>query len=170
MSKKSKTPAETGTTRRIRVPAGSGNVWEPFARLRGELDRMFDDIPGNAFGPRMMQRFHEQMDPAIELSDKKDEYQLVAEVPGMDSSEIDIKLSEGVLRISGEKSESHSEEGDSFMFSERSYGSFERAVKLPDGVDHKKISADVKDGLLTVHLPKSAEAIEKERKIPIKAA
>ena len=170
MSKKTKTPSETGTARRLSVPGAATNVWEPFARLRSEFDRMFDDIPGNAFGPRMMQKFHEQMDPAIELRDKADEYELVAEVPGMTGDEIDIKLSEGVLRISGEKSESHSEEGDSFMFSERSYGSFERAMKLPDGVDHKKISADVKDGLLTVHLPKSAEAIEKERKIPIKTA
>jgi len=170
MTKKSKTPIETQSTRRLGVPGAATNVWEPFSRLRGELDRMFDDIPGNAFGPRMMQKFHEQMDPAIELKDKKDEFELVAEVPGMTSDEIEIKLSEGVLRISGEKSESHSEEGDSFMFSERSYGSFERAMKLPDGVDHNKISADVKDGLLTVHFPKSAEAIEKERKIPIKTA
>ena len=55
------------------------------------------------------------------------------------------------------------------MFSERHYGSFERAIKLPNGVDEEKISADAKDGLLTVHIPKSAEAIQKERKIPIRA-
>ena len=104
------------------------------------------------------------------MRDKQDEYELVAEVPGMSSEDIDIKLSDGMLRLSGEKSESHEEEGESFLFSERHYGMFERAIKLPTGIDHQKISAEAKDGLLTIHLPKSAEAIEKERRIPINAA
>ncbi|AMO71803.1 hypothetical protein AZE99_08020 [Sphingorhabdus sp. M41] len=131
---------------------------------------MFDETPGNSFGSRLMQKMYETADPVVELRDKKDEYQLVAEVPGMSSEDIEIKLSDGMLRISGEKSESHEEEGESFMFSERHYGSFERAIKLPNGIDHEKISADTKDGLLTVHIPKSAEARQKERKIPIQTS
>tara|TARA_R110001599_G_C12274642_1_gene661982 strand:+ start:1650 stop:2087 length:438 start_codon:yes stop_codon:yes gene_type:complete len=142
-------------------------MWEPLSRIRDEFDRMFDETPNNTFGSRLMQKFYETADPVVEMRDKKDEYELVAEVPGMSSEDIEIKLSDGMLRLSGEKSESHEEEGESFMFSERHYGSFERTIKLPNGIDHEKISADAKDGLLTIHIPKSAEARQKERKIPI---
>ena len=167
--KKSSVPVETASARHRFSPAIAGDVFAPLSRLRDEFDRMFDDTPGNAFGSRWMQKFYDNGDPVVELRDKKDEYQLVAEVPGMSQDDIEIKLSDGMLRISGEKSESHEEEGESFMFSERHYGSFERAIKLPNGIDHEKISAEAKDGLLTVHIPKSAEAIQKERKIPISA-
>ncbi|GAA0466465.1 Hsp20/alpha crystallin family protein [Parasphingorhabdus litoris] len=168
--KKAKLPAETGSSRRLNVPVQAASVWEPLNRLRDEFDRMFDETPGNAFGSRMLQKFYDNADPAVEMRDKKDEYELVAEVPGMSSEDIDIKLSDGMLRLSGEKSESHEEKGESFLFSERHYGMFERAIKLPTGIDHQKISAEAKDGLLTIRLPKSAEALEKERKIPISAA
>ena len=167
--KKSNVPVETASARHRFSPAIAGDVFAPLSRLRDEFDRMFDDTPGNAFGSRWMQKLYDNSDPVVELRDKKDEYQLVAEVPGMSQDDIEIKLSDGMLRISGEKSESHEEEGESFMFSERHYGSFERAIKLPNGIDHEKISAEAKDGLLTVHIPKSAEAIQKERKIPISA-
>ncbi len=172
--KKAKLPAKTSgstdSSRRLSVPVQVSNVWEPLNRLRDEFDRMFDDTPGNAFGSRMLQKIYDNADPVVEMRDKKDEYELVAEVPGMSSDDIEIKLSDGMLRLSGEKSESNEEEGESFMFSERHYGMFERAIKLPNGIDHQKISAEAKDGLLTVHLPKSAEALEKERKIPINTA
>ncbi len=156
-------------SRSTNVPVRTSNMWEPLSRIRDEFDRMFDETPNNTFGSRLMQKFYETADPVVELRDKKDEYELVAEVPGMSSEDIEIRLSDGMLRLSGEKSESHVEEGESFMFSERHYGSFERAIKLPSGIDHEKISADAKDGLLTIHIPKSAEARQKERKIPIRA-
>ncbi len=168
--KKSKLPAEKQHPKAQSVPVIRGNMWEPLSRLRDEFDRIFDDTPGNAFGSRLMQKFYDNADPVVELRDKKDEFELVAEIPGMDSDDIEIKLSDGMLRLSGEKSESHEEEGESFMFSERQYGRFERAIKLPNGIDHEKITADARDGLLTVHIPKSAEAIQKERKIPINAS
>ena len=165
--KKTNVPVEAKSPRRSFSPVIAGDVLAPFSRLRDEFDRMFDDTPGNAFGSRWMQKFHENASPVVELRDKKDEYELVAEVPGMSSEDIEIKLSDGMLRIAGEKSESHDEEGESFMFSERHYGSFERAIKLPNGIDHEKINAETKDGLLTIHIPKSAEALQKERKISI---
>ncbi|WP_417621988.1 Hsp20/alpha crystallin family protein [Parasphingorhabdus sp.] len=168
--KKSSVPVETASPRRQLSPFGANDMLAPFSRLRDEFDRMFDDRPGNALASRWMQKFYDNVDPLVELRDKKDEYELVAEVPGMGSDDIEIKLSDSMLRISGEKTETHEEDGESFMFSERQYGSFERLIKLPNGIDDKKISADVKDGLLIVHIPKSPEAIQKERKIPIRAS
>jgi len=167
---KKKTATGKELSRPSRAPVRTSNVWEPLARFREEFDRMFDDVSGNAFGSRLMQKMYDNVTPVVELRDKKDEFQLVAEVPGMSSDDIEIKLSDGMLRLSGEKSESHEEEGESFMFSERHYGSFERAIKLPNGIDHDKVSADTKNGLLIVHIPKSAEARQKERKISIQAS
>ena len=166
--KKTSVPVETTSARRQFSPANYSDVLAPFSRLRAEIDRMIDDTPGNSFGSRWLQKIQDSANPIVEMRDKKDEYELVAEIPGMSSDDIEIKLSDGLLRIVGEKAESHEEEGESFMFSERHYGSFERAIKLPSGIDHEHITADAQNGLLTVHIPKSAEAIQKERKIPIK--
>lgn len=167
--KKSNVPVESKSSRPF-GPMIAREVMAPISRLRDEFDRMFDDIPGNAFEPRWVQKFLSTAEPLVELRDRKGEYQMIAEVPGMSSDDIEIKLSDGMLRISGEKSDSHEEEGERFMFSERRYGSFERLVKIPQGIDHENIHAEVKDGLLTVHIPKSPEIIEKERKIPVTAS
>jgi HSP20 family protein len=170
IKKKEKLPAETNGSRRINVPVQASNAWEPLNRLRDEFDRMFDETPGNSFGSKMLQKFYNNADPVVEMRDKKDEYELVAEVPGMSSKDIEINLSDGMLRLSGEKSESREKKGESFLFSERQYGMFERAIELPPGIDHQKVNAEARDGLLTIHLPKSAEARKKERKIPINSA
>ena len=140
------------------------------SRLRDQFDRMFDDRSGDTFGVRWMQKFYDNDNPVFELRDKKDEYILVAEIPGTGRDDIEIKHTNDMLRITGEKSESHEEEGDFFMFSEQQYVGFERAMKLPNGIEHEKISADVKNGLLTDHIPKSAAAKQRERKIPITAS
>jgi HSP20 family protein len=85
----------------------------------------------------------------------------------MKAEDVELKVSDGILRLSGEKREAHDEKQEGYIFSERRYGRFERAVELPQGIDHDKIRAKASDGILSVHLPKSAAAIERERKIPI---
>jgi HSP20 family protein len=74
-----------------------------------------------------------------------------------------------MLVIKGEKQEEREEEANCYYLSERRYGSFERAFRLPEGVDSDKIEASFKKGVLTVTLPKTAEA-KKETKISVKAA
>ena len=76
----------------------------------------------------------------------------------------------GALTISGEKSEEKQEKDANYHLSERRWGSFLRAIRMPENVDLDKIDAQFSQGILTIHLPKSKAAIESERKISVKAA
>jgi len=81
-----------------------------------------------------------------------------------------VKFSDGVLTIKGEKQEEKEEKKKDYYLNERNYGSFQRTFQVPDGVDSDKIEASFKKGVLTVTLPKSAEAQKSEKKIAVKAA
>jgi HSP20 family protein len=145
------------------------NVWEPIARARGEFDRLFEDFFNRPLGVGLTRRIQALSGPALEFKDKESEYELIAEVPGMKPEDIELKVSDGILRLSGEKKEERQESNEDYLFSERRYGRFERAVELPKGIDHSKISASARDGMLSIHLPKSADAMQRERKIEISA-
>jgi HSP20 family protein len=90
----------------------------------------------------------------------------------MDESNINVKFSDGVLTIKGEKKEEKEEKKEEkkkdYYMSERRFGSFQRAFEVPDGVDAQKIDATFRNGVLTVTLPKSPEAHKKEKSIPVK--
>ncbi len=163
------------TTSKSGVPATGGlhafadNIWEPLSRFRTEFDRMFDDFSVRTLPSGISRRIQSVSGPALEFKDKDNEYELIAEVPGMKAEDIELKVTEGVLRLSGERKEEKEGKENGFLFSERHYGHFERAIQLPAGVDEGKITAKAHDGLLSIHLPKSKESIERERKIPISA-
>jgi HSP20 family protein len=87
----------------------------------------------------------------------------------MDEKDINIHFSDGMLAITGEKKQEKEEKKKDYYLSERHFGSFRRSFRVPDGVDTAKIAADFKNGVLTLSLPKSAQAKKKERKIAVKA-
>lgn len=156
----------------VRSVAQSGppaSVWEPLARARSEFDRLFDDFWHRPMGVDLNRRIQALTGPALELKDKDGEYELIADVPGMKPEEIALKVTDNILRLSGEKKEEREESKEGYLFSERRYGYFERAVELPRGVDVAKITANAKDGVLAIRLPKTAEAKQHERKIEISA-
>jgi HSP20 family molecular chaperone IbpA len=97
--------------------------------------------------------------PTVDIAEKEKEYEL----PGMDEKNIDVKFADGVLTIKGEKSEEKEEKKKDYYLSERRFGSFQRSFQVPAGVEADKIEASLKNGVLTVVLPKSAEA-QKARK------
>lgn len=168
MSKQDK--VESNVPVRTAGPASPpASVWEPLARARSEFDRLFDDFWHRPMGVDLSRRIQALTGPALELKDKSTEYELIAEVPGMTPDEIEIKVTDNILRLSGEKKEEHEESKEGYLFSERRYGHFERAIELPRGIDVAKITASAKDGVLAIHLPKSPEARERERKIEISA-
>jgi HSP20 family molecular chaperone IbpA len=96
-------------------------------------------------------------------------YEITAELPGMEEKDIDVKLSNGILTIRGEKRDEKEEKKQNYYMRERSFGSFERSFQVPEDVDVNKIGASFKKGVLTLMLPKSAEAQKAEKKIEIKA-
>ena len=136
-----------------------------FERMRKEMDRFWD-----SFLEGTMRRRGEdgtEWFPSLDVSETKNELVVKAEIPGMDSKDIDISLSDGMLTIRGEKKQEKEEKEENYHFIERSYGTFSRSVSLPRDLKHDKISASYKDGVLRVVLPKSEEAKKKEIKIKV---
>ena len=91
--------------------------------------------------------------PVVDVVEKDKEYEITAELPGLDEKNIEVKLSDDVLTIKGEKKEEKEEKQKDYYLSERRYGSFQRSFRLPDGVDAEKIEARFKNGVLTLSLP-----------------
>lgn len=128
--------------------------WDPFgeiANLRREMDRVFGRLgfgDGQKEPPPWM--------PQIDVKTSGEDMVVYAEVPGMGREDITIEAGAGLLTIKGErKSESETTE-EGWTVRERSYGAFERTLPLPEGVDTEGITAEYKDGVLEVHVPKGA--------------
>jgi HSP20 family protein len=96
--------------------------------------------------------------PRLDLHNSKDGIVVKADLPGMKKEDIKLSVSGGVLSISGERSHEESKEEDGWKRLERSYGSFQRSVALPDDADESKVKADYKDGVLKVTIGKSEAA------------
>lgn len=159
---------------------GSPSAWGTFENLRREIDRVFDNFHANwrfPFGRSFhdIERFFPRdvmsaMAPAVDIVDKDKAYELTAELPGMEDKDIEVKLANGMLTIKGEKKEEKEEKGKDYYRSERRYGSFQRALEVPDGVDVDKIEASFAKGVLKLTMPKTAEAQKAAKKIAVKAA
>jgi HSP20 family protein len=146
-------------------------TWRPFENLRREVDRLFEDFDGGHWrSPFRRIEAAFGATPAVDVTETDKAYEITAELPGMDEKNIDVKLANGVLTIKGEKQDEKEEKQKDYYVRERSYGSFERSFQVPDGVDAEKIEANFRKGVLTLTLPKSAEAQKAEKKITVKAA
>ena len=108
--------------------------------------------------------------PAVDITESDKAYEITAELPGLDEKNIEVKLANGSLTIKGAKQEEKEEKEKDYYLHERLFGSFGRSFRVPEGVDTSKIEATFNKGVLTVKLPKSAEAQKAEKKIEIKAA
>lgn len=137
----------------------------PLMSLHRDVNRLFDDV-FRGFGLPAFGNPGRGLDwPHIELGETDRELRMTAELPGLDEKDVDISVAEGVLTLRGEK---RSEVNDKDRgYSERSYGRFERRIGLPKGVEHDMANATFRNGVLTVTLPKSAEAADNVRRIPI---
>lgn len=142
--------------------------WQPYrdlANLRRQFNRMFDDSDFYREGEDSSistAAWH----PAADIYENKDEYVFKVELPGISKDDIGIEFEKGTLTIKGErKAEKEVKEENCHRF-ERAYGMFSRSFSLPRNVDDKKISANMKDGILEVKVPKAEEA--KAKTIPIK--
>ena len=139
----------------LRRPSYSS--WQDFDDMSNRLSRLFDaGQPSRDRG----------WSPAVSASENADELRFVVELPGVPEENISVELENGVLQISGEKTETRTEgDEDRYYVYERSFGSFSRSFTLPRTIDGDNVQATFKDGVLTVTLPKAAEA--KGRKIEI---
>jgi HSP20 family protein len=173
-----KLPVETEAATST-APAREG--WGPLDTLRREVDRLFDDFgsPGWPFAPRRALAGRSElpwpafeawrMAPAVDLVEKDGEWELTAELPGLDETDIEISVANGALTLRGRKEQSKEEVRKEYHVSERRYGAFQRSFRLPEGVDADRIAATFGKGVLTLSLPKTAEA-KMAKKIAVKPA
>jgi len=150
---------------RERTSAQSGSLGS-MVSLHREMNRLFDDMfrgfdATGFFGGRGIW-------PSTDVEETDKEYRITAELPGLEERDVEVLLQDGVLTVRGEKkSESESR---SRTHSERFYGRFERQIPLALDADDTAVSAAFKNGVLTVTVPKSAQAVERSKRIPINTA
>ena len=143
---------------------------EPISRLRDEVDRLFSEFPMRWPALRVGRALPAMLSPAVDITETDEAYKVSVEVPGMEAKEVEVSVDDTTLVISGEKKEEREEKKKGYYLSERQYGSFERRIALPSGADAGKIKATTKDGVLEITLPKTEQAKQAKRKIPIQAA
>jgi HSP20 family protein len=159
-------------------PSPALQAWQPFDGLRQEIDRLFEDFGGGwpfrrplfAAEPLYRRALTWRAMPAVDVAESEKAYEITAELPGMDEKNIEVKVADGNLIIKGEKQEEKEEKKKDYYLHERKFGSFERSFEVPDTVEADKIEASFKKGILTVTLPKKAEAQKPAKKIEVKAA
>ena len=152
--------------------------WQsPLFDLRKEIDQAFSNVLKG--WPRIWDQEsfksaglpaafgHADVSPKVEMSESDGAYEITAELPGLDEKEVEVSLRQGLLTLSGEKRAEREEKKKDYYLSERSYGAFKRSFRIPDDVESDKITAQMKKGLMTITMPKSAERKAKARKIAI---
>jgi HSP20 family protein len=145
--------------------------WEPVRELgtiQNEMNRLFNSFfdtptPGNGQALR-------RWVPAMDLIETETDFVLKADLPGVSESDVNIELEDNVLTISGERKAEHEERQAGYYRVERSFGSFRRALTLPEGVDPEAVKATFADGVLEVTVPKPAQQVPRKVQISVGGA
>jgi len=133
--------------------------WDPFRELEGmqsRLNRFFGDVPSLRTGEDGMS--FSGWSPAVDVEETDKEYVIKADLPDVKKEDVKVELLNGALTIEGARQQEKEEKGRKFHKIEREYGKFLRRFALPNEVDATKVQAEFKNGVLNVHLPKTATA------------
>jgi HSP20 family protein len=171
-------PAETRPARELtrRDP-----MFRQMGMLHSHFQQMFDELERDFFGPN----FPLSMSPwrsggfglmgeralgtmPMDVSETDNQYAISIEIPGANKDELHVNVEDGVLTVSTEKKEEHTEKTSKFHRMERSYGRVQRSLRLPDDADADKIDASYTDGVLKITIPKSETVESRGKRIPIK--
>ena len=137
------------------------------------MDRLFDSFLGGMPSlTSLRQGFPstQVITPTLDVKENEKEIVVKADLPGMDEKDINLTVHNGVLSLRGEKKSEHTDERDNYHVMERSYGSFQRSIRLPETIDEDKAEARFDKGVLTITLPKRPESVSAQKKIQIKGA
>jgi HSP20 family protein len=135
----------------------SGSLFDLHRQMNRLFDDLFEDVGTGGLARTGMTA------PAMEVHQSDDKLEITAELPGVKEEDVDLTVEDGVLTLRGEKKYERTDEERGY--SERSYGTFERRITLPSNIDEDKCTADFKDGVLTISMPKSEKA--RGRRIPL---
>jgi HSP20 family protein len=169
------------------MPAIYGAAASPFALMRRvseDMNRLFETFGFGRTGLALAPPFGTDLDrdvwrgpsafeqdvwvPQLETFQRGDKLVVRTDLPGLTKDNVDIEVNDGMLTISGERSEEQKEDVDNFYRTERSYGAFSRTIPLPEGVNEDQIDATFKDGVLEVTLPAPKQPERKVKQIPIR--
>lgn len=143
-----------------------------FSAMRDEMDRVFARFEhGLPRWPAVLRRDGGIATiPELDVRENGNAIIVEVELPGVEEKDVTVSLANGMLSIKGEKKQEKEEKGENYHVTERSFGSFERAIRLPDTIDEGKVEAKFDKGVLKVTAAKKPEAVKSERKIEIKKA
>lgn len=141
--------------------------WKELEEMEKRLSTLFGRPPMSGDGEKKEAISVTQWSPLVDITEDDKEYVVKAEIPEMKKEDIKINVHDDVLTVSGERRYEKEEKGKKFHRVERAYGSFMRSFALPEDADGSKISAEYKDGMLKVHLPKSEQAKKKAIEVKI---
>ena len=142
-----------------------------FGAMRDEMDRMFerfdDDRPR---WPGVLRRAGgaSTVVPELDVHENSKSVVVEAELPGVEEKDVTVTLANGCLTIEGEKRDQREEQGETYYRSERSFGAFERCLRMPDTIDENKVEARFDKGVLRITAAKKPDAVKAERRIEIR--
>lgn len=143
-----------------------------YSSLFRDMDRLFDTVTRSFFDD-FSSHFNgsspTRIMPCMDIAETDSENRLTAEFSGMDEKDIDVSLSDGILTLKGEKKSEMEEKKMDFHRAERSFGTFHWSLQVLAEIDREKIEASFKNGVLNVTLPKTVQAREGVKKVPIAA-
>lgn len=142
--------------------------WDPFReleRIQARLNRMFGERPSGGTDDDVS---FAEWAPAVDIQETDKEYVVKADLPEVKKEDVKVEFDDGVLTVEGERKQEKEEKGKKFHKVERAYGKFVRRFALPTEVDARRVSAEFKEGVLNVHLPKAPNG--KPKAIAVKVA
>ncbi|HET6384017.1 MAG TPA: Hsp20/alpha crystallin family protein [Armatimonadota bacterium] len=144
--------------------------WQLMRRMQDDMDRLFEGFFTGSTGQLDFPRpFNTTWQPKMDISQTDNEWHVDVDLPGVKPEDVSVETRDHYLTVRAEMRE---ESGDQdrerrYHHRERQYGFFERVLPLPENVNEEQISCDFKDGVLTLRLPKTANAVSGTRRIPI---
>lgn len=145
-----------------------GRFGRSLMSLQDDMNRLFHDFLGEGPLAGWSEKFESW--PALDISDNDKSLKIRAELSGMDPEKVDVSVTDGILTIKGERQEEKEEKEENYLCREISFGSFQRTVSLPEGVDTEKAEATFKNGILKINFPKKENAGKIAKKLKIHKA
>lgn len=130
-----------------------GSLPQPLDTFRREMDSLFDRYLGF-----VDDRSTQMYDPAVDIAETENGYEVSLELPGLKADDFSVEIQNGDLWITGEKKDERERNGRNFHTVERRYGQFRRVISLDSPVDADHVTAEYKDGVLSIHVPKTEAA------------
>ena len=148
--------------RRTEAPSETPTVWDPFRLMRDFIN--WD--PFAEMAPSLIRAGESVFSPRFEVKETKNAYVFKADLPGLEEKDLEITVTGSRVTVSGKREAENRDEGETYYAYERSYGSFSRSFTLPEGADADHAQADLRNGVLTLSIPKLPE--HQPKKISLK--